>query len=229
MRLKFSFMRCDRTVPCAAADGLRRESDVRPLWRMSYSPAMTGRTFGGQQPVVGATISVVAMGTSGYGSTGIILASTTDGSAWQLQLCAGSVFVSAVEHAGVPAGHRRQRGAGQQRKRGAGRRRWACCAVAKQDFVVMNEVTTTAAAFVAVALLLDDPGRSEWSERLVRRTVDDSGGTIGVFAGPGDGQRCDVADDCDQLRSALPNSVTTAGFVVESRRSIRSRTSWQRA
>lgn len=41
------------------------------------SPGISGRAFGGEQPVAGATIEVVAMGSSGYGSTGTVLASTT--------------------------------------------------------------------------------------------------------------------------------------------------------
>ena len=41
------------------------------------SPGMAGRAFGGEQPVAGATVSVIAKGTSGYGSTGTVLASVT--------------------------------------------------------------------------------------------------------------------------------------------------------
>ena len=41
------------------------------------SPAMTGRAFAGQQPVVGARIEVIQMGTTGYGSAGTVLATTT--------------------------------------------------------------------------------------------------------------------------------------------------------
>ena len=140
---------------------------------MSYRPRWTGRSYGGQQPVVGATISVVAMGTSGYGSNGIILASTLTDEQWQLQLCAGSVFVSAVGHAGVPDGNRRQRGCRQQRVRGGEAAALGGCAVAKQGFVVMNEVTTTAAAFVLSHFFSTTLGGANGSERLVRRTVDE--------------------------------------------------------
>src|SRR6185437_13716885 len=76
------------------------------------SPAVAGRSFGGQQPVVGATISVVAMGTSGYGSTGIVLASTLTDSNGNFS-CPECLYVPAVEHAGVSAGNRRQCRSGQ--------------------------------------------------------------------------------------------------------------------
>ncbi len=39
-----------------------------------------GKAFGGQQPVTGATIALYTYGSSGYGSTGTLLASTTTGS-----------------------------------------------------------------------------------------------------------------------------------------------------
>lgn len=41
------------------------------------SKAMTGRAFGGQQPLSGAVIALYSYGTSGYGSTGTVLARTT--------------------------------------------------------------------------------------------------------------------------------------------------------
>jgi hypothetical protein len=43
------------------------------------SAAITGRVHGGQQPVVGATVQLIAPGTSGYGSAGSVLATTTTG------------------------------------------------------------------------------------------------------------------------------------------------------
>lgn len=41
------------------------------------SKAITGKAFGGQQPVTGSTIALYAYGTSGYGSAGQLLATTT--------------------------------------------------------------------------------------------------------------------------------------------------------
>src|SRR5580704_9089235 len=36
-----------------------------------------GKVHGGQQPVVGATVQLIAPGTTGYGSAGTVIASTT--------------------------------------------------------------------------------------------------------------------------------------------------------
>lgn len=50
-----------------------------PLPQDVSSTAMTGTIFGGQQPIVGSTVTVWAMGTSGYGAGATQLASTTSG------------------------------------------------------------------------------------------------------------------------------------------------------
>src|SRR5579875_577882 len=39
------------------------------------SGGIQGRAMGGQQPVTGATIEVISMGTTGYGSAGTVLSS----------------------------------------------------------------------------------------------------------------------------------------------------------
>ncbi len=77
MRLKFVLCGAATLIPALllAGCGMDQTSSVMPN---VVSPAVTGRRpCGGQQPVTGATISVMAMGTSGYGSTGTMLASIT--------------------------------------------------------------------------------------------------------------------------------------------------------
>jgi hypothetical protein len=146
--MRFKLILCGATlVPVAAlltGCGMNQTATFTPNVQ---SPAITGRTFGGQQPVVGATVAVVEMGTSGYGSTGTILASTlTDGNGnfsftqgaytcpqsdtpvYLMSIGGDSGFgnnPSAVEVAGV-----------------------GTCTNAKQNYVVINEVTTAATAFV---------------------------------------------------------------------------------
>src|SRR6185437_3106980 len=111
------------------------------------SPAVAGRSFGGQQPVVGATISVVAMGTSGYGSTGIVLASTlTDANgnfsfAPNAYTCPQSNTPVYLLGIGGNAGAGNNGSAVEAAALGT-------CSNAKNSFVVMNEVTTAATAFV---------------------------------------------------------------------------------
>ena len=75
MRLKFALCGVATVLPALLLTGCGMNQMSTPMANV-VSPAVTGRSYGGQQPVVGATISVVAMGTSGYGSNGIILAST---------------------------------------------------------------------------------------------------------------------------------------------------------
>ena len=67
MRLKFVLCGVTTLIPALllAGCGMDQMSSVTPN---VVSPAVTGRSFGGQQPVTGATILVVAMGTPGYGS-----------------------------------------------------------------------------------------------------------------------------------------------------------------
>src|SRR5579864_7675387 len=89
MRLKFVFCGVTTLMPAVLLTGcgMNQMSSVMPN---VVSPAVTGRSFGGQQPVSGATISVVAMGTSGYGSTGTILASTTTDSGGNFSFAPGA-------------------------------------------------------------------------------------------------------------------------------------------
>jgi hypothetical protein len=111
------------------------------------SPAINGQSYGGQQPVVGATISVVQMGTSGYGSTGTVLASTiTDANgnfsfAQNAYTCPQSDTPVYLLGIGGNAGAGNNGSAVEAAALGT-------CTNAKQSFIVMNEVTTAATAFV---------------------------------------------------------------------------------
>jgi hypothetical protein len=110
------------------------------------SPAMTGRAFGGRQPVVGATISVVAMGTSGYGSTGRILASVITDSGGNFRFPPGAYTCPQSDTPVYLMGVGGDAGAGENQSlvlaAGIG-----TCAGAPNTFTVMNEVTTVGLAF----------------------------------------------------------------------------------
>jgi len=111
------------------------------------SPAMSGRSFGGQQPVVGATISVVAMGTSGYGSTGTILASTTTDSNGNFGFAPGAYTCPQSDTPVYLLGIGGNAGAGANGS-AVEAAALGTCSAAKNSFVVLNEVTTAATAFV---------------------------------------------------------------------------------
>jgi hypothetical protein len=145
--MRFKLMLCGATlIPAALLAGCGMNQTATFTSNVE-SPAINGQTFGGQQPVVGATVAVVEMGTSGYGSTGIILASTlTDGNgnfsftqgAYTCPQSDTPVYLLAI---GGDSGF----GANPSSVEAAG---MGTCANAKQAFVVINEVTTAATAFV---------------------------------------------------------------------------------
>ncbi len=110
------------------------------------SPEVMGRAFGGQQPVAGATISVIAMGTSGYGSTGTILASTTTDSGGGFSFAPGAYTCPQPDTPVYLLGIGGNAGAGENSSAvlGAG---MGPCANGPGSFVIMNEVTTVGLAF----------------------------------------------------------------------------------
>lgn len=112
----------------------------------AMSAAVSGRAFGGQNPVVGATISVVAMGTSGYGSTGSILASTTTDSLGNFSFAPGAYSCPQADTPVYITGVGGDSGSGVNPSAvlAAG---LGTCTNAKSSFVIINEVTTAALAF----------------------------------------------------------------------------------
>jgi hypothetical protein len=110
------------------------------------SPAISGRSFGGQQPIAGATIYVIEMGTAGYGSTGTILAQTTTDGLGNFQFAPGAYTCpqsnTPVYLLGV--GGNSGSGINTSAVTAAG---LGSCANAKNTYTILNEVTTTALAF----------------------------------------------------------------------------------
>ena len=110
------------------------------------SPALSGQAFGGQAPISGAAIEVVAMGTTGYGSQGTVLAITTTDASGNFQFASGAytcpqsntpVYLMAI---GGDAGS----GNNVHIANAAG---LGTCTNAKSSFVVVNEVSTVALAY----------------------------------------------------------------------------------
>jgi hypothetical protein len=110
------------------------------------SPAIAGKAFGGQQPVVGATISVVAMGTSGYGSNGIVLASTQTNSSGDFTFAPNAYTCPQTNTPVYLLGIGGNSGFGNNGS-SVEAAALGTCTNAKASFVVMNEVTTVATAF----------------------------------------------------------------------------------
>jgi hypothetical protein len=111
------------------------------------SPAIAGQAFGGQQPVVGATISVAEMGTSGYGSNGLILASTITDSNGNFSFAPNAYTCPQSDTPVYLLGIGGNSGFGNNGS-SVEAAALGTCTNAKQSFVVMNEVTTAATAFV---------------------------------------------------------------------------------
>ena len=146
MRLKFVLCGVTTLMPALllAGCGMNQMSTVSPN---VVSPAVAGRSYGGQQPVVGATISVVEMGTSGYGSTGIVLASTLTDSNGNFSFAPGAYTCPQSDTPVYLLGIGGNAGAGNNGS-AVEAAALGTCTNAKQSFVVMNEVTTAATAFV---------------------------------------------------------------------------------
>lgn len=145
--MRFKLMLCGVTlIPAAllAGCGMDQSTSITPN---VDSPAITGQAFGGQAPVVGSTISVMAMGTSGYGSNGTVLASTTTDSNGSFSFAPGAYSCPQSNTPVYLVGIGGNSGYGNN---GASVEAAALgtCSNAKQSFVVMNEVTTVATAFV---------------------------------------------------------------------------------
>jgi hypothetical protein len=118
-----------------------------PANTVSTNPAaISGMLHGGQQPVSGALIQLIAPGSSGYGSAGSVITSTTTGASGQFTLprpytcptSSGLVYLLAT---GGNAG------AGTNTHIAMSAIVGNCRSLQATDFFVINEVTTIAAAY----------------------------------------------------------------------------------
>lgn len=111
------------------------------------SDAISGKAFGGQQPIAGATVQVRAAGTAGYGSADTVLASTTSDVNGNFSFAANAYTcpqsntpVYIVAKGGDP-------GLGTPNPNIAIAAGLGSCSNAKNAFVIVNEVTTAATAY----------------------------------------------------------------------------------
>ncbi len=145
------------------------------------SPGIVGRAMGGQQPVVGATISVVAMGTSGYGSTGTILSSTTTDTNGNFTLpgytCPQSNTPVYLLGIGGNAG------AGGTNPSAVEAAALGECSYAQKSFVIMNEVTTAGTAFVFSHFFSTTTGGADAANDWIGGPSTTSGGTVNYSRG----------------------------------------------
>ncbi len=110
------------------------------------SASISGKSFGGQSPIVGATINIYAAGRTGYGSDATLLASTTTDSSGNFSFPANA-YTCPSPNAPVyilSIGGNTGAGVNSNAVNGVG---IGPCSVAPSTYVVMNEVTTVALAY----------------------------------------------------------------------------------
>ena len=175
MRLKFVLCGVTTLLPVLllAGCGMDPMSTVSPN---VVSPAVAGRSYGGQQPVVGSTISVLEMGTSGYGSNGIVLASTHTDANGNFSFAPGAYTCPQSDTPVYLVGIGGNAGAGNNGS-AVEAAALGTCANAKQSFVVMNEVTTAATAFVLSHFFSTTLGGANASNDWFGGPSTNSGGT----------------------------------------------------
>ncbi len=141
------------------------------------SPGVVGRAMGGQQPVAGATISVIAMGTSGYGSTGTVLASTITDSGGNFSFRPGAYACPQSDTPVYLLGIGGDSGGGNNPSAvlGAG---LGTCANGKNSFVIMNEVTTVGLAFALAQFFSPTLGGGNAENDWFGGPSTTSGGTV---------------------------------------------------
>lgn len=110
------------------------------------SGAFDGKVMGGQGPISGATVGVYAYGTGGYGSAATLLASTTTDSSGSFGFSSGAY---SCPQANTPlylltSGGNTGGGTNTSSVLGIA---LGTCTVAKQNSIVVNEITTVALAF----------------------------------------------------------------------------------
>lgn len=146
MRLKLLVCGVTTILPALLLTGCGVNSATVGVSANVSSPAYHGTAMGGQKPVVGATVYVVAMGSSGYGSQGKILATATTDSGGNFSFPAGAytcpqgdtpIYLMSL---GGNAGY----GTNTSIVEAAG---LGACSIVPSEYVVMNEVTTIATAF----------------------------------------------------------------------------------
>lgn len=120
---------------------------TNPAVNGTPNAAITGKAYGGQQPIAGATVQVRAAGTSGYGSDDTVLATTTSDSGGNFGFAANAYTcpqantpVYVVAKGGDP-------GVGSTNANIAVAAGMGNCSDARNSFVVLNEVTTAATAY----------------------------------------------------------------------------------
>lgn len=143
--------------------GMDQMSSVSPNVK---SPAIVGQTFGGQQPVAGATIEVVEMGTSGYGSAGTVLAQTTTDINGNFSFTSGAYTCPQSDTPVYLMGIGGNAGAGGVNPSAVLAASLGTCSNAKQSVVVLNEVTTAGIAFALSHFFTTtyggSPGTADW-------------------------------------------------------------------
>lgn len=144
MRLKLMLCGVTALVPALLLTGCGMDQ-MSTVTANVESPGVAGRMFGGQQPISGATISVYAVGTGGYGSAATILSSTTTDPNGNFALpaytCPQSDTPVYILGIGGNPGIGTSNGSVVL---GAG---LGPCASAQQSQVILNEVTTAGLAF----------------------------------------------------------------------------------
>jgi hypothetical protein len=132
------------TIPLIALTGCGAANSFS---NPSASTTVTGKVFGGQQPVAGSTVTVWQAGTAGYGSAATSLATTTTAEDGTFTFASGAytcptpttqVYITAQGGSSVSG----FTNANIALATGLGN-----CAAAKNDTVEINEVTTAATAF----------------------------------------------------------------------------------
>jgi len=108
---------------------------------------LNGKVFGGQQPVSGSTIQLYTVGTLGPGSTAtpLISASVTTNSSGQFSITGDYSCASATEVYLVATGG--DAGSGNNSALSMMAALGPCSSLSSSNFIVMNELTTVAAAF----------------------------------------------------------------------------------
>ncbi|HZQ45007.1 MAG TPA: hypothetical protein VFA99_17275 [Acidobacteriaceae bacterium] len=143
MRLRLMLCGVTTLVPALLLTGCGMDQ-VSTVTANVQSAGVAGQVFGGQQPVSGATISVYAVGTTGYGSTATVLSSTTTDVNGNFSMPPYTCPQSDTPVYLLGIGGNSGAGNNASAVLGAG---LGPCASAQQSFVILNEVTTAGLAF----------------------------------------------------------------------------------
>jgi hypothetical protein len=210
MRLKLMLCGVTTIVPALLLTGcgVDQTSMVTPNVQ---SAGVEGRVMGGQQPVVGATIAVYAMGTSGYGSTGTILSSAITDSSGNFTLPSYTCPQSNTPVYLLGIGGNAGSGINPSAVLGSS---LGPCAVAQKSFVIMNEITTTSLAFALSHFFSTTLGGSDGANDWFGGPSTVSGGATsyssGLMMGNGVTSQMLVNNSI-----GAPNQTTGGGGVVE--------------